>query len=403
LSQKNATGMSKIAATALVLIVIVIVGGVVIISNQIVNANSVSLPRTTRSINAPSNGTTTTISYQNNNSVAEINQAPEVVPIKLEWCNTDNSGQDRFCASNIQVVQGDIVQVLFIQNDSDAHTFTLTSGPYNFQINDTIAGQASFLQNGTQYSSSCVNGNYSQESLGVSSTYCVSGTSLLSRSYLSSHNAANYAAEQNRFPHQPFGNPSNEHPTTLQVTNQVYSGGNSNLSLVQLSPNASSSEVWGIGSFQASFAGVFEFTCVYHLANGMFGYITVLPNQYCITNPVSCGLNSTSSPSGGGNKGQGNSRSGSVIAILNGSSTNVSLNGFAPQTITLVIGVNNTVTWMNNDFTIHTVTANNGAFDSGFIQPSANYSMTFNTPGTYQYHCSIHAWMKGTLIVVPKS
>jgi len=79
--------------------------------------------------------------------------------------------------------------------------------------------------------------------------------------------------------------------------------------------------------------------------------------------------------------------------------------GFAPDKITVVIGVNNTVTWSNDDTAPHTVTSSSvptsaKAFDSGNLASKATYSYTFTTPGTYQYTCSYHAWMTGTVVVV---
>jgi plastocyanin len=82
-------------------------------------------------------------------------------------------------------------------------------------------------------------------------------------------------------------------------------------------------------------------------------------------------------------------------------SVNVSVKGFAfnPATITVVIGVNNTVSWMNNDQVTHTLTADAGAFDDR-LAPGATFNFTFNTPGTYTYHCSIHTYMKGSVVVL---
>jgi len=74
---------------------------------------------------------------------------------------------------------------------------------------------------------------------------------------------------------------------------------------------------------------------------------------------------------------------------------------YFPSTITVVIGVNNTVIWTNNDGGTHTVTADNGAFDSGYMNPGETWSYTFLAPGTYVYRCSLHPWMTGTVIVVP--
>jgi plastocyanin len=55
------------------------------------------------------------------------------------------------------------------------------------------------------------------------------------------------------------------------------------------------------------------------------------------------------------------------------------------------------VTWTNNDSTSHTSTANGGAWNSPVIPPGGHFSMTFSSAGTFQYHCSIHPGMMGTV------
>jgi nitrite reductase (NO-forming) len=87
------------------------------------------------------------------------------------------------------------------------------------------------------------------------------------------------------------------------------------------------------------------------------------------------------------------------VSIVAGSAVNTTSVFYSPPTITVVIGVNNTVTWTNNDQAPHTVTADNLSFDSGAINAGASWSNTFTSPGTYTYHCSYHPWMKGTVIV----
>jgi nitrite reductase (NO-forming) len=87
------------------------------------------------------------------------------------------------------------------------------------------------------------------------------------------------------------------------------------------------------------------------------------------------------------------------VSIQPGSAVNTTTTFYSPATITVVIGVNNTVTWTNNDDATHTITADDGSFDSGFLNQGQTWSYTFTTPGTYSYHCSIHPWMKGTVIV----
>ena len=87
------------------------------------------------------------------------------------------------------------------------------------------------------------------------------------------------------------------------------------------------------------------------------------------------------------------------VSIPAGAGTNTSSTGYSPGTITVVIGVNNTVEWVNNDDAPHTVTAANRVFDSWNMNPGDTFSFTFTSPGTYDYGCSYHPWMKGTVIV----
>ena len=87
-----------------------------------------------------------------------------------------------------------------------------------------------------------------------------------------------------------------------------------------------------------------------------------------------------------------------VVVIQPGASVNASL-GFEPNTITVMIGVNNTVIWRNEDSDWHDVHSDTGLFYSGIIQPGATWSYTFTVPGTYPYLCDPHPWMTGTVIV----
>jgi plastocyanin len=72
---------------------------------------------------------------------------------------------------------------------------------------------------------------------------------------------------------------------------------------------------------------------------------------------------------------------------------------FAPSSLTVAPGTKITVT--NHDTATHTVTATtNKAFDTGNISGGATTTFTApTTPGTYNYICSIHTYMTGTLIV----
>jgi len=88
------------------------------------------------------------------------------------------------------------------------------------------------------------------------------------------------------------------------------------------------------------------------------------------------------------------------VSIENGAGVNPNSPGYSPSNITVVIGINNTVKWVNYDSMPHTVTAVNGSFDSGNLDPGQSFVHTFNTPGTYVYVCIYHHWMEGTVIVI---
>ena len=72
---------------------------------------------------------------------------------------------------------------------------------------------------------------------------------------------------------------------------------------------------------------------------------------------------------------------------------------FTPSSITVKKGTK--VTWTNDDSTTHTVTETDSQTgpDSGNLNPGSSYSFTFDTAGTYHYHCSIHTEMTGTVTV----
>jgi plastocyanin len=72
---------------------------------------------------------------------------------------------------------------------------------------------------------------------------------------------------------------------------------------------------------------------------------------------------------------------------------------YFPAVFTVVVGMNNTVTFVNEDRATHTVTAQGGAFNSGDIKAGHSWTYTFTTPGTYLIFCAYHGFMKGTVTV----
>lgn len=78
----------------------------------------------------------------------------------------------------------------------------------------------------------------------------------------------------------------------------------------------------------------------------------------------------------------------------------VSIKGFAFSPLNLSVKVGTKVTWTNNDSAPHTVTSDSGTLlNSPTLSPGQSYSVTFTTPGTVNYHCTIHPMMRGTVTV----
>jgi len=72
---------------------------------------------------------------------------------------------------------------------------------------------------------------------------------------------------------------------------------------------------------------------------------------------------------------------------------------YQPQILRVSLAAGTTVTWYNADTEAHTVTADDGSFDSGLIAPGESWSHTFSKEGTQRYHCAPHPWMKGEVVV----
>jgi plastocyanin len=67
---------------------------------------------------------------------------------------------------------------------------------------------------------------------------------------------------------------------------------------------------------------------------------------------------------------------------------------------TIQIKKGETVEWVNDDLTPHTVTSDSGdELNSGSIDVGAAWRHTFNQPGTFAYVCTFHREMKGSVIV----
>lgn len=96
---------------------------------------------------------------------------------------------------------------------------------------------------------------------------------------------------------------------------------------------------------------------------------------------------SDSTPSSG-NSGGGSTTGGATVTLAN----------FAFDPTSVEIKAGESVTWTNEDSAVHTVTGD-GGIDSGDLAKGKSYSKTFDTAGTYNYKCTIHPTMTGTVVV----
>lgn len=71
---------------------------------------------------------------------------------------------------------------------------------------------------------------------------------------------------------------------------------------------------------------------------------------------------------------------------------------FSPATLTVRPGARITVT--NDDSAPHTVTADDGhSFDTGTLQQGSSKTITAPSTGRFAFHCTVHPFMKGQLVV----
>jgi len=107
---------------------------------------------------------------------------------------------------------------------------------------------------------------------------------------------------------------------------------------------------------------------------------------------TACGSSSTPTYGGGGGGGGGCTSTSNSITIADFS--------FSPSCTT--VPLNTVVTWTNNGPTAHTTTSDvAGQWDSGQMAATNTYPHTFNSAGTFAYHCTNHPSMMATIVVTP--
>ncbi len=81
----------------------------------------------------------------------------------------------------------------------------------------------------------------------------------------------------------------------------------------------------------------------------------------------------------------------------------VVMGDFFYNPITVTVQQGSTIRWVNTGAALHTVTAADGSFDSGFRAAGESYVRTFDAPGTFNIFCTIHPQMVGTVVVLDSS
>jgi plastocyanin len=96
-----------------------------------------------------------------------------------------------------------------------------------------------------------------------------------------------------------------------------------------------------------------------------------------------------------------------IIKMIPGSALEEQPDNFVPKRVDIQLGIDNLVTWINDDDVAHTVTPDHRAEDAysgefgstGVIMPGESYEFLFTEENEIAYHCEPHPWMKGTLKV----
>lgn len=85
----------------------------------------------------------------------------------------------------------------------------------------------------------------------------------------------------------------------------------------------------------------------------------------------------------------GDAAPGAHVSVLFGSVT--------PTRVDVLVG--ESVHWSNDSVRNHTITADDGSYDSGNLSPNSDFMRTFTASGTYRYYCRLHPYIRGEVDV----
>src|SRR5436853_7880125 len=87
----------------------------------------------------------------------------------------------------------------------------------------------------------------------------------------------------------------------------------------------------------------------------------------------------------------------STVSMVDGDGDPTTQWKFEPAEITVPAGT--TVRWHNTGKQSHTVTADEGSFESSYVPGGSDFEHAFPAPGNYGYHCAPHPWLKAVIHV----
>ncbi len=90
-----------------------------------------------------------------------------------------------------------------------------------------------------------------------------------------------------------------------------------------------------------------------------------------------------------------------AVARADGHATahTVTIKGHAFTPADIQIKVGDSITWINEDNSRHSATDLNGAFDTGLLSRGQEATLTFGGAGRFEYRCTPHANMRGTIMI----
>lgn len=95
-------------------------------------------------------------------------------------------------------------------------------------------------------------------------------------------------------------------------------------------------------------------------------------------------------------------QTGTTISMVPGSSAPTNPKFYDPSPANVAVGT--TVTWINDDATLHTATSGTAdaptdEFDSSYLAKGKTFQHTFTKAGTFDYYCQLHPFMVGQVVV----